>query len=142
MAIYWPELVETSPNNWTWEPTKPPTRTFNPKQDDVDPWKWGAPFSDDDKLRQRAAMIGLGIDALQTKYIADNPDKFYEKNPILGEHPKEGDVDKYFLASMLGNYLLARILPPKLRPFLQNSTIRTQADMVANNANLGIGFKF
>lgn len=141
MSIYWPELQETTPNNWTWEPTKPPAIVEKAKPEQ-DPWKWGAPFSEDDKLRQKAAMAGIGIDALQTKYIANNPDKFTEMNPILGEHPKEGNVDKYFLMSMLGNYLLARLLPPKLRPFLQNGTIGTQADAITNNVNNGVGLKF
>jgi hypothetical protein len=141
MAIYWSELQETTPNNCTWEPTKPPAIVEKAKPEQ-DPWKWGAPFSEDDKLRQKAAMAGIGIDALQTKYIADNPSRFREKNSILGDHPKEGDVDKYFLMSMLGNYLLARLLPPKLRPFFQNATIGTQKNMVQNNANLGIGLKF
>lgn len=143
MAIYWPELQETEPNNWTWVPTAPPARSekVSPGQEE-NGWKWFAPFSNNDKLRQKAALMGLTIDALQTKHIADNPDKYFEKNPLLGKHPREGDVDKYFLASILGNYLLARILPPKLRPFFQNGTIRTQADMVTKNANLGIGLKF
>lgn len=142
MSIYWPELIETSPNNWTWEPAKPPAAIVEKAKPEQDPWKWFSKFSDDDKARQKAILATQLIDMLQTKYIADNPDRFYEKNPILGEHPSEGDVEKYFVACMLGNYLLSRALPPKLRPYFQNLSIGTQRNMITNNANLGIGFKF
>ena len=140
--IYWPELQKDENNQWRWAPTAPPEKKIQPEITDSNDWKWFSKFSDDDKARQKAILATQLIDMLQTKYIADNPDRFYEKNPILGEHPSEGDVEKYFVACMLGNYLLSRALPPKLRPYFQNLSIGTQRNMITNNANLGIGFKF
>lgn len=139
MAIYWPELKETEDNQWNWTPTAP---TKEPEQETVEPWKWFSKFSDDDKTRQKVILATQIIDALQTRDIADKPDKYFEKNPLLGEHPSESDVNRYFAASMLGNYLLAKALPPKLRPWVQNGTIRLQGECITDNANLGIGFKF
>jgi hypothetical protein len=145
MAIYWPELQKTENNQWEWTPTAPakePELRLKQEQENTDPWKWFAPFSDDDKTRQKVILATQFIDMLQTRDIANNPDKYFEKNPILGEHPSEGDVAKYFVASMLGNYLLSKALPPKLRPYFQNLSIGTQAGMITNNANLGIGLGF
>lgn len=143
MAIYWPELHKAENNQWEWTPTAPAKEPgLIQEQESIDPWKWFAPFSGDDKTRQKVILATQFIDMLQTRDIANNPDKYYEKNPMLGEHPSEGDVAKYFVASMLGNYLLSKALPPKLRPYFQNVSIGTQAGMITNNANLGIGFKF
>jgi len=141
MAIYWPELKETQPNHWEWVPTTP-EKEIEPEQKQADQWKWFSKFSDDDKTKQKVILATQLIDWLQTRDIADNPDKFLEKNPILGDQPSEGDVNKYFIASALGNYLLTKALPPKLRPLLQNASIRLQGDCITGNANLGIGLKF
>ena len=42
------------------------------------------------------ASVLLAIDWRQTITIAKNPDKWHEKNPILGEHPTTMRVNIYF----------------------------------------------
>jgi dimethylglycine dehydrogenase len=38
-------------------------------------------------------------DYLQTLEISRNPDKYYERNPILGNHPSQGEVTAYFVGA-------------------------------------------
>jgi hypothetical protein len=52
----------------------------------------------------------LVVDWLQSRFIAENPERFSETNPILGEHPSPDAVDVYFIcciaATLVGVYVL------------------------------------
>jgi hypothetical protein len=51
-----------------------------------------------------SANVLTVLDWAQTRYIADNPDQFREVGPaqkFIGEHPSTGEVNSYFMASIL-----------------------------------------
>jgi hypothetical protein len=51
-----------------------------------------------------SANVLTVLDWAQTRYIADNPDQFREVGPaqkFIGEHPSTGEVNSYFVASIL-----------------------------------------
>ena len=83
-----------------------------------------------------ASSIGLLGDWGQTRHIARSGHP--ETNRILGTHPKLSDVDKYFAASLLANYLIGNNLPPKYRRMLWTGVAGTQASMMLNNNNVGL----
>lgn len=82
------------------------------------------------------------IDWGQTRYIASNPDKYYEKNPLLGRHPDKDTVDIYFVGTLIAHTAITHILPSKYRPWWQVITIGVEATMVGLNYNLGIKTDF
>jgi hypothetical protein len=91
----------------------------------------------------------LLADMSQTLTIARNPDRYYEKNPILGRHPSEDFVTGYFVAGMIFHPVVSYFLPPKSKKYKwinrenwQYAWIVVETGAVANNLIVGIGFSF
>jgi len=87
------------------------------------------------------AMTLHVIDWGQTRTIALNPDKFYERNPILGTHPSLGRVNTHFAIGLVGLPLLAHYVP-SIRNYLLWSWGALELGMVANNYHIGIRATF
>jgi hypothetical protein len=87
---------------------------------------------------EAAYLTLLAIDWSQTRYIAKNPDRFREINPLLGEHPSLGKVNNYFVASALVNIAAVHYLPERYRKPFQYLTIGFEATTVAHNYSIGI----
>ena len=103
---------------------------------------FGCSWSKADVTRH-AALTGLmAIDMAQTLRIADNPDRWHEHNPILGDHPSRSDVCIYFAASYAMVTAAAAALDPPHRAWLQYLVIGVQAASVGNNSAIGLGFGF
>ena len=100
------------------------------------------PWRDIDKTLFVASTALLVADWAQTRYIAKNPDQFYERNPILGKHPSVGKVNAYFAGAIIGNYLLMDYLSPKNRTLYQAGLISVQIVVVGNNKRIGVGMAF
>jgi hypothetical protein len=99
-------------------------------------------WSTEDSYRQAGVIALSGVDWMQTRKIAKNPDKYYEKNPLLGEHPSTEKVDVYFAASIAANTAIAMALPPEYRKWFQYVSIGVEAGVVANNFSIGLGVGF
>lgn len=91
------------------------------------------------------------VDWGHTRYIADNPDEYYEINPILGNHPDKSQVDIYMAASAFLHPLVTGLLPRKarilgleLRPrtIWQCISIGLSGGLVIHNFSIGIQMKF
>ena len=81
-------------------------------------------------------------DWAQTRNIARHPARWHETNPLLGEHPSVGAVDRHFaLSAMLGAAAL-HALPSRYRDMALDAGLVIEATCVANNLRLGIGIKF
>ena len=110
-------------------------------------------WSEADKTRE-AVMVGVTtIDWLQTRNIArhncTNPDTgahdCYENGPaaaFIGNNPSIGQVNNYFIASMLVHAGIVTALPSKYRAVFQFTSIAYEASYVAGNYKLGISAKF
>jgi len=48
------------------------------------------------------AELFLFVDLLQTRYISKHPEKFYEINILLGNHPSIFAVNTYFILWFIG----------------------------------------
>lgn len=106
----------------------------------------------EEKIAQGVA-IGLSIiDWGQTLYIADNPDKYYEKqNFLMTKHPSRGSVNLYFGISIIAKTALVHILPRdynlwgfniKPRRIVQGTYIGISGYNTFNNARLRIKISF
>ena len=132
------------PQGATWNNEVPKTSLIDTISRGVQNSGLSQNWSNEDTQRQLAYFLLHGIDWGQTKTIARNPDKYYERNPILGRHPSAGAVDKYFALTGLGHAGLSLLLSdPTYRKWFQNLTIGLEAGVTGNNKfNLGIGTDF
>ncbi len=97
-------------------------------------------WNQDNSILQKTVVIFIMADWLQTRHIANNPHKFEEANRILGPNPSLGEVDRYFAFCLIGNTLIAYLLPQGLRTRWQALSLRMQAETVNHNYNMGVKF--
>ena len=101
-----------------------------------------AGWTRDDTYRH-AALTGLmAVDYAQTMKIAREPEKYWERNPILGKHPSEADVTMYFASAYAIKTGVAMALPPEYRKWWQYSMIAASAGCVGWNLSIGLGIGF
>lgn len=81
-------------------------------------------------------------DWAQTLEIADNPDRWYERNPLLGYHPSKERVNWTIGAALLANTILHRILPDNHLARYQVAIMVTEGAAVVGNYGLGIRVGF
>lgn len=99
-------------------------------------------WSTQDRALFSASSVLLVADWAQTRHIARNPHRFYEKNPILGEHPSLGRVNTYFATVLVANYFITDALSPKWRTAYQAGLIGVELVVIGNNKRLGIKMDF
>jgi hypothetical protein len=99
-------------------------------------------WSTQDKSLEATYQVLHFIDWRQTRYIAKNPDDYYEMNPILGKHPSTTTVDLYFIAGAILHPIVTHYLPEKYRPWWQGITITMSGTCVVNNFVVGIKMDF
>ena len=100
-----------------------------------------------DTYREAAYLALHVIDASQTIYIAEHPEKYCEKNRLFfSEHPSKGEVYWKFAAGAVAHvaisYGLKKYAPDGWSEAFQWVTIGVEVGAVANNARIGIGFGF
>lgn len=95
-----------------------------------------------DTKREIAVTIVRALDWGQTRYIAQHPDKFYERNPILGRHPSVNAVDTYFAVTTSIHWFMAKKLNSKNRKRFQYVFLVFGALNVANNYRVGVRIGF
>jgi len=84
----------------------------------------------------------LAVDWNQTRIIARNPDRFNEKNAILGNHPSVGKVNGYFAAAIIGTIGVAMALPSEYRKFWLGGITVLEVSVTQHNRSLGIKTSF
>lgn len=91
----------------------------------------------------QAAFVAVAVaDWGQTLCIANNPDRFYETNPLLGIHPSRGRVNTYFPIVIGLHTAVAVALPPTYRRWWQLIWIGIETGTIMNNASMGIKLDF
>ncbi len=99
-------------------------------------------WSRQDTVLQSIVTATLIADAIQTSEIQYHP-HIYENGPIakhvLGRQPGTAETWQYFGSVIVFNYLVARALPAKWRPFWQGATIAYETDLLISNCVLGLG---
>ncbi|WP_374245263.1 hypothetical protein [Zoogloea sp.] len=97
----------------------------------------------DTQVTKALALATLtAADWAQTRNIARHPVRWHENNPLLGEHPSTGAVDRHFIAGALIGAVVLDALPTPYRDWALNAGLVLEAGCVANNLRLGIGIKF
>jgi hypothetical protein len=83
------------------------------------------------------------IDWRQTIYIANNPDKFSETNPLFStKHPSVEEVNWHFTSNAIFHPLISLALAPQYRKYWQYITVTVTGAFVLNNARIGVQLQF
>jgi hypothetical protein len=98
-------------------------------------------WTEEDTYRQLGVYSTLLLDYSQTKDIKNHPN-LYEKNPILGKHPTDKKINKYFLSVGIAHTLVAYNLPPDYRKTFQYATIGIEIVQIVKNRQLNLRFEF
>ena len=106
------------------------------------PCQAGDPWGTTDYALAGATLATLAVDWGQTRHIAKNPQRFAEKNPLLGPAPSVGKVDAYFVGAMVGTVALAHVLPNDWRQLFLAGVLTLELGVVQQNRSLGIKMSF
>lgn len=85
-----------------------------------------------DTQREAAFLALVAVDWSQTSDAMRRPFT-HEGNPILGDHPSQGQINTYMLAASLGHVGAAYILPSPWRKYFQYTTIGFEGLVVGAN---------
>lgn len=89
----------------------------------------------------RAQWLYLALHALdykQTMKIAANPDRYAEKNKILGAHPSKGAVTGYFIASGILYVVLTEMMDDDLKETFARGSVLGKFKVVMHNDKVGL----
>jgi hypothetical protein len=101
-----------------------------------------------------SANVLAVMDWAQTRYIADNPDRFEETGPAadaLGKHPSRGDVNRYFAQGIIVWNAIGYFLPESATTFGMSCKPKQvfyigmaayEGRYVVNNREIGIRMQF
>ena len=82
------------------------------------------------------------VDWSQTRYIAENPDKYWEVNPLLGKHPSRARVDNYFMSWWIVNQFVARVMPEDFARVYLAGNLMLELTLVDYNVGVGVKCDF
>jgi len=102
---------------------------------------WGDEWTKKDTAWQATTLFIMGVDWLQTKEIARNPE-YTETNILLGKYPSQNEVDAYYLGCAVVHSAIAYYLPKKYRRYWQYVFIAVEVGCVGHNVNVGVRIKF
>jgi len=100
------------------------------------------PLSREELIKEGVIGALFLVDYAQTRDISASYPRRTEKNPILGEHPTDAAIARYFLGGALLHVAVLYALPKEYRAPFQNGTIILQGGVVARNAYFGIGMRW
>jgi len=100
------------------------------------------PWTREQAIAQGAVTLLQVIDWGQTLDVSENPDKYREINPVLGDHPDRGRVNIYFACSILIKAAITWLLPTKWRKYWLAGNIAASGYLVKHNYNAGIEINF
>lgn len=103
---------------------------------------WKDDWTKADTTREVAWQVLNAVDWAQTLEIARQPEKYHERNPILGKHPSVGEVNTYMGISAVAHVGISYLLPKKYRMYWQYITIGVSGTCMVSNFNIGLGVRF
>jgi len=97
-----------------------------------------------DSYREAAFQTLNVIDWGQTRYIAEHPDQFYEKDysGLIGSNPTTGRIDAFMAEFAVLHFVASYFLPHGWRDAFQYITIGGKLNSTINNASIGIKMSF
>ena len=97
-----------------------------------------------DSYREAVFQTLNVIDWGQTRYVAEYPDQFYERESqqFIGKHPTTGKVDAYMAESAILHLAVSYLLHSDWRSAFQYLTIGGKLNATIGNASIGVKVSF
>jgi len=92
--------------------------------------------------REVAIDALIAVDWAQTLQIADHPDQWYERNPLLGRHPSRDRVNLSIGGALVANTVIHRLVPEPYLGRYQICLLMAESAAVWGNYNIGIRVDF
>lgn len=100
------------------------------------------PWDKTDKALATALVLVTVVDYAQTRTIAKNPHLWFERNPLLGEHPTLGEVNRHFIGGLILGGVIAHYLPASARKTFLGTITFIELGVVIHNHGIGIKTSF
>lgn len=101
----------------------------------------GDPWSRADLAWQGLFVATAAVDWGQTLDLIERPG-YWERNPILGEHPSRGEVNAYFVLGLTAHTVIADRLSGPHRRWWQAGWVLVELVVIAGNQGRGIEVRF
>lgn len=88
------------------------------------------------------AVTSRVLDWAQTRYVIQHPEKFYEMNRKMGDHPSMETVNRHFSQLIIKDVLLGSILPSPFDHLYFGAVVFSEIKAVHHNRSIGIKFSF
>lgn len=82
------------------------------------------------------------VDWRQTREAIKYPDKYEEKNIILGSHPSQKKLDRFMAGTLAAHWLVVSAMPEGWRTPFQAGTIGVKTYVIYSNHRAGIRIMF
>ena len=107
----------------------------------LSPMKAGDPWTKKEITLETAYQVLLFIDWKQTSeyhrskiiYSDGSTYEIFERNPLLGTHPKQSTINTACLLSSIGHLAISNVLSHKKRNLWQSITVGIELFVVSNN---------
>jgi len=93
------------------------------------------------EIEEGATVSTLMLDWHQTREIASHP-CIHERNTLLGEHPRQPAINRYFGAVVVGQFVIADLLPGYWRDGFLGSITLLELDVIGKNKQIGLTWRF
>jgi len=98
-----------------------------------DPWTWT------DTALEVLFAGALEVDREQTLEASKYPNRYFETNKVLGEHPDAYKINTWMGACLVGHAAIAYMLPKPYRTAWQGIWIVFEVNQVEHNRKVGLG---
>ena len=89
------------------------------------------------------ALGMMAVDWAQTRDIKNYPlSTVHEANPLMGSHPSDAAINRYFVLAMGGTALAAYALPLSYQRKFLGGVLILEAATVLHNHSIGLRFNF
>jgi hypothetical protein len=103
------------------------------------------PWTTSNTILEATFVSAVFLDWQQTRWmLTRSPARFYETNPVLGQHPSIHKLDAMVGAAVAGHALVAFLLPEPFRSGWQLAFVVIETGMVSMNCSVlgGLRFRF
>lgn len=102
---------------------------------------YAEPLSNEELVGTAVLLTTLVIDYKQTLDIKNHPG-MYERNPIMGRHPSDAEIRRYFGLAALGSVAMIYMLPKEYRMMFIGGAVTMQLVVIGNNKSIGLHTNF
>ncbi len=87
-----------------------------------------------------AALVA--VDVVQTRWALSHDPRYFESNPLIGDHPSRMRLSALALSAMVSHALVAHLIPTEYRSGWLAATISVEVAVLGSNFRAGARLRF